>query len=89
MEGLILLNCVVDEDSWMFFGLKEARGNQSWIFIGKTDAEDETPGIGPPNAKNWLIWKDLDAGKHWRQEEKKITEDYMVGWNHWLNGLEF
>ena len=62
------------------------KGNQSWIFIGKTDAE--TPILQPPNAKNWLIWKDPDAGKDWRQEEKGTTEDEMVGWHHQLNGRE-
>ena len=62
------------------------KGNQSWIFIEKTDAE--TPILQPPNAKNWLIWKDPDAGKDWRQEEKGTTEDEMVGWHHQLNGRE-
>ena len=57
------------------------QGNQSWIFIGKTDAEAETP-------KNWLIWKDPDAGKNWRWEEKGMTEDEMVRWHHRLNGHE-
>ena len=61
----------------------------SWIFIGRTDAEDETPILWPPDMKNWLIWKDPDAGKDWRQEEKGMTEDEMVGWHHWLNGHEF
>ena len=65
------------------------KGNQSWIFIGRTDAEAETPILWPPDVKNWLIWKDLDAGKDWGQEEKGTTEDEMVGWHHWLNGLEF
>ena len=65
------------------------KGNQSWIFIGKTDVEAETPGLWPPDTKNWLIWKDPDAGKDWRQEEKGMTEDEMVGWHHWLNGHEF
>ena len=63
--------------------------NQSWIFIGRTDAEAETPILWPPDAKNWLIWKDPDAGKDWRQEEKGTTEDGMVGWHHWLYGHEF
>ena len=56
------------------------KGNQSWIFIGKTDAKAETPILWPPNGKNWLIWKDPDAGKDWRQKEKGTTEDEMVGW---------
>ena len=64
------------------------KGNQSWIFIGRTDAEPETPILWPPDAKSWLIWKDSDAGKHWRQEEKGTTEDEMVGWHHQLNGHE-
>ena len=65
------------------------KGNQSWVFIGKTDAEAEAPKLWPPNAKNWLIWKDPDAGKDWRWEEKGMTEDEMVQWYHWLNGHEF
>ena len=56
------------------------KGNQSWVFIGRTDAEAETPILWPPDAKNWLIEKDPDAGKDWRQEEKGMTEDEMVGW---------
>ena len=55
------------------------KGNQPWIFIGSTDAEAKTPILWPPDAKNWLIWKDPDAGKDWRQEEKGTTEDEMVG----------
>ena len=65
------------------------KGNQSWIFIGRTDAEDEAPILWPPDAKNWVIGKDPDAGKDWRQEEKGTTEDEMVGWHHRLNGHEF
>ena len=65
------------------------KGNQSWIFIGRADAEAETPILWPPDAKNWLIWKDPDAGKGWGQEEKWMTEDEMVGWHHRLNGHEF
>ena len=64
-------------------------GNQSWIFIGRTDAEAETSILWSRDVKNWLIWKDLDAGKDWRQEEKGMTEGEMVGWYHWLNGHEF
>ena len=64
------------------------KGNQSWIFIERTDAEAETPILWPPDAKNWLIWKDPDAGKDWGQEEKEMTEDEMVGWHHQLNGHE-
>ena len=65
------------------------KGNQSWIFIGRTDAEAETPVLWPPDVKNWLIGKDPDAEKDWRQEEKGTTEDETVGWRHQLNGHEF
>ena len=61
------------------------KGNQSWIFIGRTDAEAETPILWPPDAKNWLIWKGTEAGKNWRQE-KGTTEDEVVGWHHRLYG---
>ena len=62
------------------------KGNQSWIFIGRTDTEAETPLLWPPDAKSWLIWKDPDAGKDWGQEEKGMTEDETVGWHYRLNG---
>ena len=62
------------------------KGNQSWVFIGKTDVEAETPILWPPDAKGRLIGKDPDAGKDWRREEKGMTEDKMVGWHHQLNG---
>ena len=66
------------------------KGNQFWIFIGRTDAEAETPIFWPPDAKNWLIWKDPDAGKDWRQEEEKgMTEDETVRWHHRLKRHEF
>ena len=65
------------------------KGNQSWIFIGATDAEAETPILWPPDAKNWLIGNYPDTGKDWRQEEKGTTEDEMVGWHHWINRHEF
>ena len=65
------------------------KGNKSWIFIGRTDVEAETPILWPPDAKNWVIWKDPDAEKDWRREEKGTVEDEMVGWHHWLNGHEF
>ena len=64
-------------------------GNQSWVFIGRTDTEAETPIPWPPHVKSWLIWKDPDAGKDWGQEEKGMAEDEMVGWQHRLNGQEF
>ena len=66
-----------------------SKGNQPWIFIGRTDAEAEAPVLWPPNGKSWLIGKDPDAGKDWKREEKGMTEDEMVGWHHWLNGQEF
>ena len=65
------------------------KGTQSWIFIGRTDVEAETPILWPPDAKNWLIWKDPDTGKDWRWEKKGTTEDEMVGWHHRLNGHGF
>ena len=65
------------------------QGNESWVFIGRTDAEVETSIIWPPDVKNWLIGKDPDAGKDWRQEKKGTTEDEMVGWHHQIDGHEF
>ena len=65
------------------------KGNQSWIFIGRTDAEAETPILWPPDVKNRLIRKHPNAGQEWRQGEKGMTEDKMVGWHHWFNGHEF
>ena len=64
------------------------KGNQYWIFFGRTDTEAAAPILWPPDAKNWLTGKDPDAGKHWRQEEKVITKDEMVGWHHRLDGCE-
>ena len=69
--------------------LVNPKGNQLWIFIGRTDAEAEAPILQPPDAKNWLIGKDSDAGKEWRQEEKGTTEDKIAGWHHRLDGHEF
>ena len=66
-----------------------AKGDQSWVFIGRTDVDTETLMLWPPDEKNWLIWKDPDAGKDWGQEEKGMTENEMVGWCHQLNGHEF
>ena len=90
-EELMLLNCGVGEDSWDFLGLQgdQTKGNQPWIFIGRTDAEAEAPILWPPAVTSRLVGKDPDAGKYWRQEEKGMTEDEMVGWHHWLNGHEF
>ena len=89
----MLLNCSVREDAWESLGLQEdkpgdPKGNQSWIFIERNDAEAETPILWPLNAKKWLIGKHPDAGKDWRQE-KGITEDKIVGWHHPLNGHVF
>ena len=63
------------------------KGNRSWIFIGRTDAKAETPVLWPPDVKNWLIWKDPDAGENSRHKEKGTTEDKVIGWHHWLIGL--
>ena len=76
-----LLDC---KDIWPV----NPKGNQSWVFIGRTDAEAVTPILWLPDAKNLLIWKDPDAGKDWRQEEKGMTEDKVVWWHHWLSGRE-
>ena len=65
------------------------KGNQSWVFIGRTDAEAETLILWSLDVKNWLIGKAPDAGKDWGQEEKEVTEEEMVGWHHWLSGHEF
>ena len=89
---LMLLNCSVGEYSWESLGLQgdptSQSENKSWIFIGRTDAETETPILWPCDTKNWLIGKDSDAGKDWTQE-KEMTEDEIVGWHHQLNGHEF
>ena len=71
------------------FNQSVLKGNQSWIFIGGTNAEAEATTLLPPDVKNWFIRKDPDAGKDWRQEEKGMTEDEVDGWHHWLNGQEF
>ena len=91
-KKLMLLNCGVGEDSWESLECMEIqpvhpKGDQSWTFIVRTDAE--TPILWPPAVKNWLTVKDPDAGKDRRQEEKWTIEDEMVGWRHWLNGHEF
>jgi len=65
------------------------KGNQSWLVIGRTDAEAEALILWLPDGKNWLTWKDPDAGKDWRQEENGTTEDEMAGWHHWFNGPEY
>ena len=88
----MLLNCGVGEDSWESLGQQgdpasPTKGNQSWIFTGRTDAE--TPVFSPPDARSLVIGKDPDAGKGWRWEEKGTTEDEMVGWHHQIDGHEF
>ena len=91
----MILKCGDGEDSLEtplnFKEVKPAnpKGDQSWVFTGRTDAEAETPILWPPDVKNWLIWKDPDAGKDWRQQEKGMTEDEMVGWHHRLYAHEF
>ena len=89
----MLLNCGVGEGSWESLGLQgdptSHKGDQCWVFMGRTDAEAETPVLWPPHAKSWLIGKAPDAGRDWGQEEKGMTEDEMAGWHHRLNGHEF
>ena len=90
----MLLNYGAGEDSWESLGQQgdptsPPKGDQSWVFIGRTDAETETPILWPPHGKSWLIWKDPDAGRDSGQEEKGMTEDEMVGWHHRLNGHGF
>ena len=93
-KKLMLLNCAVGEDFWESLDCKEIQpvhpeGDQSWVFIERTDAEAETPVVWPLHAKSWLIGKDPDARKDWVQEQKGMTEDEMAGWTHWLDGYEF
>ena len=90
----MLLNCGIGEDSWESFELQgdqtsQSKINQLWIFLGRTDAEAETPILWPPDVKNWLTGKDPDAGKDWRQEEKGATKDEIDGWHHRLDGHEY
>ena len=93
-KELMLLNCGVGEDSWESpLDCKEVqpvhpKGDQSWVFIGRTDAEAATPILWLPHVKSWLIGKDPDAGSDWAQEEKGTTEDDMAGWHHRLHGHE-
>ena len=92
-EELMLLNCGVGEDSWESLDCKEiqpahSKGDQSWVFFGRTDAEAETPILWLPHAKSWLIGKDSDAGRDWGQEEKGMTKDEMAGCYHGLDGRE-
>ena len=90
----MLLNCGVGEDFESPLDCKviqpvHSKGDQSWVFNGRTDAKVETPILWPPNAKSWLIGKDPDAWRDWRQEEKGMTEDEMAGLHYWLYGHEF
>ena len=94
MEELMLLNCGVGENFESRLDSKEIqpvnlKGNQPWIFTGRTDAEAEAPILWPPYVKSLLIGNDPDAGKDWKQEEKGMTEDEMVEWHHWINRYEF
>ena len=89
----MLLNVVLEKTLESPLDCKEIqlvnpKGNQSWIFIGRTDVEAEIPILRPPDVKSWLVWKDPDAGKDWGQE-KGMTEDEMAGWHHQLTGDEF
>ena len=90
-QKLMLSNCGAGKDESPLDSKEikpvNSKGNQPWIFIGKSDAED--PIFWSPDSKVCLIGKDLDAGKHWRQEDKGVTEDEVVGWHHWLNRREF
>ena len=89
----MLSNCEAGEDSWESTGCNEIKPlnpkeNQPWIFIRRTDAETEAPILWPSHMKSWLTRKDPDAGKDWRQEEKRVAKDEVVGWHHGLNGHE-
>ena len=93
-KELMLLTCGVGEDSWESPGLQKIqpvhpKGDQSWVFFGRTDAKAETPIFWPLHAKSWLIGKDSDAWRDWGQEETGTTEDEMAGWHHQLDGHEF
>ena len=93
-SNLILSNCGAGEDSLSPLDCKEIKsvnpeGNQTWIFIGRTETEAETPILWPPDAKTGFTGKDPDAGKDWGQEEKGVIEDEMIEWHHLLNGYEF
>ena len=93
-EELMLLNCGVGETLGSPLDCKEIqpvhpKADQSWVFIGRTDAKAETPILWPPHAKSWLIKKDPDAGRDWGQEEKKTTKNEMAGWHHRLIAHEF
>ena len=94
LNNWCLQNMVLEKTLESLLGCKEfqpvnPKGNQSWIFTGRIDAEAQVPVLWPPDAKSRLIGKDPDAGINWRQEEKGLTEDEMVGWHHQLNGHEW
>ena len=93
-EELMLLNCSVEKTLESPLDCKEiqpihSKGDQSWVFFGRTDAKAETPILWPPHTKSWLIGKYPEAGRYWGQEEKRTTEDEMAGWHHQLDGREF
>ena len=90
-KELTPLNCGVGEDSWESLGLQgdptvHSEGDQPWVLFGRNDAKAEIPVLWPPHVKSWLIGKDSDVGRDWRQEEKGTAEDEMAGWHHRLNG---
>ena len=87
----VVLKTLESPLDWKEIQLVHPKGDPSWVFFGKTveDVEAETPILWPPDGKNWLIWRDPDARKDWRREEKGTTEDEIVGWHHWLYGHEF
>ena len=90
----MLLNCGVGENSWESLGLQgdqpiNPKGNKSWVFSGRPDAEAEASILWPPDVKNWLLGNDLDLGEDWRQEEKGTTEEDMVGQHHQFDKREF
>ena len=94
MKNWCFLTVVLEETLESPLDCKEiqpvhSKGDQSWVFFGRTDAEAETPILWPPDVKSWLIGKDPDAGRDWGQEEKGTTEDEMVGWHHWLDAHGF
>ena len=92
-KELMLLNCGVEKTLKSPLDCKKIqlvypKGDHSWVFIGRTDAEAATPILWPPHVKSWVIGKDPDAGRDWGQEEKGTTEDEMAGWHHWLDRRE-
>ena len=93
-EELMLLNCGLEKTLESSLDCKEVqpvhpKGDQSWVFIGRTGAKAETPILWPPHVKSWRIGKDPDVGRDWGQKEKGTTEDERAGWHHWLDGCEF